>query len=415
MRNLAFIIFALIATAAFGQSKIAVTIVVDGDKDAVQVSKFDTYQPINPADYARLELFPMADLPLTIRPSNPNVPIECVTVNNSPCTPLYGVYSVGNLVNGDLITIKVGQPPKPTSYAVTLMCNPEAVSVYHGSSFQPYALTAGAELHELQVNKDDAFLRIEPQRGYRIASVETGEGSPLGTLFEVKEDMMVIAESEEYPRSRQATIYLQPTLWSSQQITLAPYDSGASATMYIEGGYNTLYYNALDFPARLQFVASDATLVYLNGELVDATTPEIYFAQRMPDLAVVKIFAGTPSEHEVTFDCELGVKYRCKVDRTLFIQGPSYRCIGSTEMVLSGMLGPIDVRADGEIIPANSVGEHCLTITRDTHISIRSDEGAITEVVQDLASQPIYDILGRQVLRPHRGIYLRSARKLLIK
>ncbi len=404
-----FLLSALSSLAAFSQSKIAVTIAVDGDKEAVQVLKFYSTIPIPPEEFARLELIPIADLPLTIKPTFPNVPIEQLLVNGKPRKPLYGSYSVGNLANGDLITVKVGQAAASEVYSVVLHCRPEAVAVYHGNSFQEYTLTPGAETQELQVPHDDPMLRIEPRRGYRISGIETGEGTLLSSPFEVKQDMMVVVNSEEYPRNRQAIVYLQPTLWNSQQITLAPYDPGATSTLKIEGGYSTLYYNSLDFPARLQFASSTgSTQVYFNGEQVFETTPEIYFPNMMPDVAVIKIFAGEPREHEVTIDCEEGVKYRCVVDRVKHIQ-KRYRCIGPTEMVLTGLYGPIDVRADGEIILADDNGEHHLTITRDTHLRILAEQGALPELQTDDAAS-LYDLLGRRVLTPTRGLYLRNGR-----
>lgn len=310
------------------------------------------------------------------------------------------------------------------------------IALYRGQHYDGQLVTPDAEGHAVvDVPAEAPILTFIPEEGYHLSAltVEDEAGQVVddfapedlkATFVNVgmlQEGDRVAAAAEAFVRDRRASLVISGYALAADYMRVTRAD-GTSIAPLAEG-HNPFIFDPWDTPLRLALGGPATPRVFLNEEPAAARFPGSYDYDILPaDASVIKVFFDRdPALCDITVETEAALAGLVEMHRDRVAPlGPTARVLEGTE--LSFALKPdvnchLDVLVDETAIPADADGVYRHIVTGPCRILLTRD-AAVTEIAADptQATEELYDLQGRRVLRPAPGLYLTPAhRKVLVR
>ena len=295
-----------------------------------------------------------------------------------------------------------------------------AVSLYRGYLNPDYLISLTDGLNHAGVPELDPRLRVKPNKGYYIKSINGNTSADYTQPLEISitEGMTIEIRTGRIIADRQAVLYVD-------NAAVAEYYFDVQNVFDDEYTFNKNGYTVLDFGKQdnpLEVAWSAPTMngaLYLNDQL--QTSP--YAAHTYPlDLEegdVVKVFLeGTPAVRTVTFDIEDGCTTEILRDVIVPVTAKTLSCFDGT--VITVEADGAEVWINGLKAAAGDDGMWQLTVAADTAVEVKTPAGvAGIEADAAEADATVYNLhgiaLGNSTAGLPAGIYVRGGHKIVVR
>ncbi len=305
--------------------------------------------------------------------------------------------------------------------------DPAAITLYRGysSSNDVIELTAGE--NTIEVFENNSIISWQCNTGYLLNSVDVNDTAlpSYDTYYTVAANDVITFNVDKLVLDQKAQIWINNREAATQHFN---FENSNRDQYTISTGYNEIEFIASWSPFILSWYSETITncAVYKNGTAVDPTYPEYFtpsagnFTISIANGDVVKIFLNEePVECNVTFTVADGAAATVVADRIAPVEDltAAYTCFKSTELAITPADGSIVKVGEDQILPDEN-GICTLTVNDPaTAIAVEADpKMAISEISAAAnGAAAAYDLQGRRVLRPAKGLYIINGRKVLVK
>ncbi len=305
--------------------------------------------------------------------------------------------------------------------------DPAAITLYRGysSSNDVIELTAGE--NTIEVFENNSIISWQCNTGYLLNSVDVNDTAlpSYDTYYTVAANDVITFNVEKLVLDQKAQIWINNREAATQHFN---FENSNRDQYTISTGYNEIEFIASWSPFILSWYSETITncAVYKNNTAVDPTYPEYFtpsagnFTISIANGDVVKIFLNEePVECNVTFTVADGAAATVVADRIAPVEDltAAYTCFKGTELTITPADGSIVKVGEDQILPDEN-GICTLTVNDPaTAIAVEADpKMAISEISAAAnGAAAAYDLQGRRVLRPAKGLYIINGRKVLVK
>lgn len=305
--------------------------------------------------------------------------------------------------------------------------DPAAITLYRGYSYDNNVIELTAGENTIEVFENNSIISWQCNTGYLLNSVDVN-GTALSsydTYYTVAANDVITFNVDKLVLDQKAQIWINNREAADTHFSL----EDSSRNQYtISTGYNEVEFVASWSPFRLSWYSPTITdcAVYKNGTAVDPAYPDGFnpnagsFTLSIANGDVVKIFLNEePVECNVTFTVADGAAATVVADRIAPVEDltAAYTCFKGTELTITPADGTIVKVGENQIQPDEN-GICTLTVNDPaTAIALEADpKMAISEISAAAnGAAAAYDLQGRRVLRPAKGLYIINGRKVLVK
>lgn len=305
--------------------------------------------------------------------------------------------------------------------------DPAAITLYRGYSYDNNVIELTAGENTIEVFENNSIISWQCNTGYLLNSVDVN-GTALSsydTYYTVAANDVITFNVDKLVLDQKAQIWINNREAATQHFSLTDYSRN---NYTVSTGYNEIEFIASWNPFMLSWYSPTITdcAVYKNNTAVDPDYPEYFtpsagnFTISIANGDVVKIFLNEePVECNVTFTVADGAAATVVADRIAPVEDltAAYTCFKGTELTITPADGTIVKVGENQIQPDEN-GICTLTVNDPaTAIAVEADpKMAISEISAAAnGAAAAYDLQGRRVLRPAKGLYIINGRKVLVK
>lgn len=305
--------------------------------------------------------------------------------------------------------------------------DPAAITLYRGYSYDNNVIELTAGENTIEVFENNSIISWQCNTGYLLNSVDVN-GTALSsydTYYTVAANDVITFNVDKLVLDQKAQIWINNREAATQHFN---FENSNRDQYTISTGYNEIEFIASWSPFILSWYSETITncAVYKNGTAVDPTYPEYFtpsagnFTISIASGDVVKIFLNEePVECSVTFTVADGAAATVVADRIAPVEDltAAYTCFKGTELTITPADGSIVKVGENQIQPDEN-GICTLTVNDPaTAIAVEADpKMAISEISATAnGAAAAYDLQGRRVLRPAKGLYIINGSKVLVK
>lgn len=306
--------------------------------------------------------------------------------------------------------------------------DPAAITLYRGYSYDNNVIELTAGENTIEVFENNSIISWQCNTGYLLNSVDVN-GTALSsydTYYTVAANDVITFNVDKLVLDQKAQIWINNREAAATHFNL----ENSNRNQYtISTGYNEVEFIASWSPFLLNWYDSGITTcaVYLNNAAVThnyadngATPASGNYTLNIANGDVVKIFLNEePVECSVTFTVAEGAAATVVADRIAPVEDltAAYTCFKGTELTITPADGSIVKVGENQIQPDEN-GICTLTVNDPaTAIAVEADpKMAISEISATAnGAAAAYDLQGRRVLRPAKGLYIINGKKTLVK
>ncbi len=315
---------------------------------------------------------------------------------------------------------------KYASFEMTInVDDPSRVKVYRGHSYNGDLLELKAGDNTVEITRNTPIVSLVPVDGFYINTLEVNSSaydveelqrSPVrvgslsdGSVMKVTTGVIV--------RDKKAMVYVYNLEPAADFFKLMRADQSA---IEITEGYNPIEYYDRDNAFRFETGGPVEAKVYQNDKLAEPLPGGFNYDLVLAQGDVVKVFFDfTPVFHNVSFAVEPEGSEMVKVIRDHMTESGAadFKAATHTHVCLTPTQpeARIEVKVNGETLEADADGNFTFTVDSDKAVSITGTESGIAEIGVGAASGPVYDLQGRKLAAPAKGINIINGKKVLVK
>lgn len=300
-----------------------------------------------------------------------------------------------------------------TISAKIIVSEPDAVTIYNGYSHYDSPVVEISADGTVELSENNSTISWKANTGCKIESVTLNGQAVMNGNATLAEGDVVNIEVTKITMDRTAVFFTDIAPKSIPYFQLQANDE-LRTVVELEQGYNVVpfYSGMTEMAFNFYDPENRPCALYHNGTLVDTSSNGCRFD--LNDGDVVKIyFNGKPAEAAVNLTVAPGIEAEVKADHITPVESGTHNVHTGTIFTVKGE--NIEVTVDGAPVAADSEGTYKITVTGNHNIEVKAIESAISTIESPAQGAVIFDLQGRRLAAPARGINIVNGRKLLVK